>query len=177
MHKHRVLWTLNKKKRKNKRLMMKTQKRTRSHDWIETSTIKEYHPWQNKWYPDIHVLTPDDEGTPGGDVVLFLRVTAKFLSSCSLRIPSQWSVPIEPVQISVGRWSLELATGGFPLVYIKRNCFNRDAYVTLNGEDLTEVTCVVADMKAEYYDKMIENVDSLEIDTIAGVRNILKTLG
>ena len=61
-------------------------------------------------------------------------------------------------------------------MYIKRNCFNRDAYVTLNGEDLTEVTCVVADMKAEYYDKMIENVDSLEIDTIAGVRNILKTL-
>lgn len=101
------------KKRKNKRLMMKTQKWTRSHDWIETSTIKEYeyHPWQNKWYPDTYVLTPDDEGAPCGNVLLFLRVTAKSLSSCELRVPSQWSVPIEPVQISVGRWSLELATG------------------------------------------------------------------
>lgn len=59
--------------------MVKTPKWTHSHDWIETSTIKEYHPWQNKWYPDIYVLTPDDEGTPGGDVVLFLRVTAKSL--------------------------------------------------------------------------------------------------
>jgi hypothetical protein len=135
-----------KQKEKNKRLMMKTQKWTRLHDWIETSTIREYHPWQNKWYPDIYELTPDDEDTPKGDVILFLKVTAKSLSSCSLKLPSQWSVPIKPVQMSVGNWSLELARGGFPLVYIRHNCRSRNAFVTLKGEDIAEITC-----KENYY--------------------------
>ena len=150
---------------------MKVRKWTSFPDWLENCTKKEYSALQNKRVPDIYELAPV------GDVVLHLNVTAKTLSSCSLKIPSQWSIPIQPVRISVGRWRLELASGGLPIiVFIKSNCFNRSTYVTLEGKDITDVTCVVADMKADYRITITNNVDCLEIDTTAGMRKILKTL-
>ena len=113
------------------------------------SRITEYSALQHKRVPDIYELAPV------GDVVLHLNVTAKTLSSCSLKIPSQWSIPIQPVRISVGRWRLELASGGLPIVFIKSNCFNRSTYV------ITDVTCVVADMEADYRITITNMIDLL----------------
>ena len=140
-------------------------------DWLELGTIRECNAVQhNKWVTDTYQLPPD------GDVVLYVNVTAKSLVRCSFRLPGQWSVPIEPIEISVGSYRLDLATGGLPHVFIKSNCFNCCTYVTLEGEDITDVTYMVADMKADCRYNIVSNVDSLEIDTHAGLRNILRTI-
>lgn len=48
--------------------------------------------------------------------------------------------------------------------------------MTLEGEDITDVTYMVADMKADCRYNIVSNVDSLEIETHAGLRNILRTI-
>lgn len=147
------------------------QKWSNFHDSIDINTMRKCKAVQhNKWVEDTYQLPPD------GDVVLYIDVTAKSLLSCSFRLPGQWSVSIEPIEISIGKYRLVLATGGLPIVFMKSNCFNPCTYISLEGEYITEVTCVVVDMKADCRYNLVNDVDSVEINTHAGFKKILRTI-